>query len=47
MRGTNGEVCMAVEEQTYIPPFGGWCEVCMVVEEHTHLLVGAGVRYAC
>ena len=29
------EVCMLVEEDTYIPPFGGWCEVCMLVEEDT------------
>ena len=21
--------CMLVEEHTYIPPFGGWCQVCM------------------
>ena len=28
---------MLVDEDTYIPPFGGWCEVCMLVEEDTYI----------
>ena len=28
---------MLVEEHTYIPLFGRWCEVCMFVEEHTYI----------
>ena len=44
---------MLVEEDTYIPPFGGWCEVCngMYVSGgtyiHTYLRFGAGVGYVC
>ena len=42
---------MLVEEHTYIPLFGRWCEVCMFVDEHTYihtyLRLGAGVRYVC
>ena len=28
---------MLVEEDTYIPPFGGWSEVCMLVKEDTYI----------
>ena len=28
---------MLVEEDTYIPPFGGGSEVCMLVEEDTYI----------
>ena len=28
---------MLVEEHTYIPLFGRWCEVCMFVDEHTYI----------
>ena len=38
---------MLVGEDTYIPPFGGWCEVCMLVAENTYLRFGAGVGYVC
>ena len=39
---------MLVEENIYIPPFGGWSEVCALVEKiHTYLRLGAGVRYVC
>ena len=42
------EVCMLVEEHTYIPLFGGGCQVCMLGEEDTNIpAFGAGVRYVC
>ena len=42
------EVCLLVEEHTYIPLFGGGCEVCMLGEEDTYIpAFGAGVRYVC
>ena len=28
---------MLVEEHTYIPLFGRWCEVCMFVDVHTYI----------